>query len=122
MLSSFTQRIVVHLVQFLEMLGQDLVVLVVDRGRDADVGGADVRARNGEVNLRDDDVGFLFRLGQRIADAALRHLEIDDLALAHLPGGAFTDPEQRQGAVGPDFPDRRGDLGAADFERDDDVA
>ena len=79
-------------------------------------------ARDGEINLRDDDVGLLFRLGQRVAHATLGDLEIDDLALAHLAGLAFADAEQRQRAVRANFAHGRDDLGAADFEPDDDIA
>ena len=81
-----------------------------------------MRAGNGEINLRDHHVGLLLRLRQRLANATLRDLEVDDLALAHLARGTLADAEQRERAVGPDFPHGGGDLGAADFQCDDDIA
>ena len=81
-----------------------------------------MRAGNREINLGDHDISLLLRLGQRVADATLRDLEIDDLAFAHLPRCGLTNAEQRERAIGPDFPDRGDDLGAADFKCDDDIA
>ncbi len=55
-------------------------------------------------------------------DAFLRHLEVDDLALADLVGLAFADSQDDQGAVIAHLGDGDGDLAAAHFEGDDDIA
>jgi hypothetical protein len=109
-------------VDFLHVVMGDLVAVVVDGGAQADVGGVHVRSGDGEVDLGDDDVGLLLGGGEGLAHAALGHLEVDDFTLAHLAGRAFADAEQGEGAVGPDFTDGGGDLGAADFKCDDNIA
>jgi hypothetical protein len=81
-----------------------------------------MRAGDGQVNLADHNAGLGLSLGQRVANTALRDLEVDDFAFAHLAGVGFPDAEQGKRAVGADFPDRGGDLGAADFKCDDDIA
>ncbi len=111
-----------HVVDFLHVVVRDLVAVVMDGVVTRGVGGAHVRAGDGEVDLGDDHVGLLLGLGQRLAHAALRDLEVDDLALADLARRPLADAEQRERAIGPDFPDGGGDLGAADFKCDDDIA
>ncbi len=111
-----------HIVQLLEIFLRDFVTIIGDQRGDTRVGGADMRAGNGQIDLGDHDVGFLLGLGQRIAHATLGDLEVDNLALADLPRSGLADTQQRQRAIGPDFSHSRDHLGAADFKCDDDVA
>ncbi len=111
-----------HVVQFLQIFLRDLVAIVGNQRSDTRIRGTDMRAGNGQVNLGNHHVGFLLGLGERIPHATLRDLEVDDLALAHLPGRGLADTEQSQRAIGANFPHGRGDFGAANFECDDDIA
>ena len=111
-----------HVMQFLQILRRDLVAVVINQRRDARVAGADVRAGNSKVNFRNHHVGLLLGLSQRIAHATLRNFKIDDLALADLSRCRLANPQQRERPVRPDFPDRGGDLRAANFKCDDDIA